>query len=75
MENAYDIGLTTLTESIHECLRENDYEGIEIPEDFAQQVFDLAWKYRGNRDDAISNKLVQELKNYIVEIFPEEDSK
>ena len=65
----YDRGKNAVRESVARLKEAADWDGAaSLPEDFADTLFDLAWK---NRSDLQDPRFQRALKNYITSIFPD----
>lgn len=72
-KDAKSIGFEALKNAVAEAA-EKDYSDLELPPDFVERIYEIAWARRGERSDEVSPRFVTELERYLGEIFPDEDS-
>ena len=72
-ESSRELALRSLKESMVDVKNETDFQDFGddwIPDDFAEKLFDISWKYR---KDPNHQQIATEIKKYLKEIAPEEE--
>lgn len=68
--NPYELGKQAVRDAVSQLLKDADWDGAgSLPSDFADTLFDLAWKHRV---EPSSPNSMREMKAYIKSLFPDE---
>jgi hypothetical protein len=70
--NNQQIANESFRSSIDELLATSKYADLELPENFGDQIFELAWKHRGTPADKLNKPLSKQITRVIDNAFPAE---